>query len=764
MTEAIPPDGANDANDSCSSTGGQAALRPSRDLSHPGASALPPYYPPVTEPREVALQRTKAIIRSAIADGAISGWARRLVHERPNAANKTLGNDLTDTAAARRGLAARYGFAGANLTPHRTLLTGSQGTGKTRLALDAIARIEVPLTVLFFVPTLKKAEEACRDYLKLATETSLPAMVVRGLSAVDPEREDKTMCQRPATAIRVAESGISPRKSICRQCPFRADCGSMRQTASIAALGNKGVYFMSREYLHWPRPAPPADLVIVDERVTIDAVKLYEIPIDTVSFATVRGLVHEPESVAAACSEIDRVREALKSDQALAALRQAGIGRTELRKLREAIGVAPKPSINGSMANADIVAALDAMDPRPLRNLQVLLEALEREIDMPRDVLNGVTYEPATRQVVVSRLRRPEGIERVDVLAMDGTGDVTLNEVLFGQMMHEEVRIERQATVTGTLGRRYSRQSITGRDRAGQPIESRAEGARRLRGDIAHLVQQTCVPTLLVTTKRAEEAMRADGLLPADTMTAHYGALRGSNAYEHCEAVVAAGRESLSIGALERLARTFMADDPMPFVSMAAKAPPDWAWQPWPYRVTRMRRMRNGTLRPVEVEVHPDRRVQRVLEQLREAEILQSIDRVRPVFNRRDVIVMNELVLDLSYDRVLSHQDLVAGGDRVDRAWSLTGVLPETPADLVRAFPHLFGSVDTAARALRESREKGGQTLKGYSIWDLPVFFYRRYGQRGRMARARIAPWHADPRAALEAVIGPVKEFKAEGT
>jgi hypothetical protein len=40
--------------------------------------------------------------------------------------------------------------------------------------------------------------------------------------------------------------------------------------------------------------------------------------------------------------------------------------------------------------------------------------------------------------------------------------------------------------------------------------------------------------------------------------------------------------------------------------------------------------MRDGSRPKVRVRVHPDRRVQAVVEQTREAEMVQAIDRLRP--------------------------------------------------------------------------------------------------------------------------------------
>jgi len=155
---------------------------------------------------------------------------------------------------------------------------------------------------------------------------------------------------------------------------------------------------------------------------------------------------------------------------------------------------------------------------------------------------------------------------------------------------------------------------------------------------------------------------------------------------------------------LEWMARAYMADDPVPFVSMdkpdfsKEALDKDWPWKEWPYRATRNRRMRDGSLQAVEVDVHPHPLCQAVLEQLREAECVQSGDRCRPIFNERDIVFANNLVLDVTYDAILTHRELVQGGGRIERVLTRTGVVPESEDELVRVFPDVFKSPVTARR------------------------------------------------------------------
>ena len=101
------------------------------------------------------------------------------------------------------------------------------------------------------------------------------------------------------------------------------------------------------------------------------------------------------------------------------------------------------------------------------------------------------------------------------MLLLDGTGDLELNEKLTRRKInHNIVRMERDAEIYGTIGKRYSRQSVTGKNSKGEDI--RPEAAKRLRDEIGTIVSHFESP-LLTATKQAEEALVEGGHLPADT-------------------------------------------------------------------------------------------------------------------------------------------------------------------------------------------------------------------------------------------------------
>ena len=134
------------------------------------------------------------------------------------------------------------------------------------------------------------------------------------------------------------------------------------------------------------------------------------------------------------------------------------------------------------------------------------------------------------------------------------------------------------------------------------------------------------------------------------------------------------------------------------------------------------------------------------------------------MFNRRNLVLMNSLCLDLTYDRLVSHKELAAGGTRFEQALTSTGLLPLGAADLHRMHPTLWRT----EKAAKHDLERAGITtpipqIEAYLRFG-GIYRYRRKGQRGLPSRALIDPArHPDPRAALEAAVGPLALFQALG-
>jgi hypothetical protein len=97
------------------------------------------------------------------------------------------------------------------------------------------------------------------------------------------------------------------------------------------------------------------------------------------------------------------------------------------------------------------------------------------------------------------------------------------------------------------------------------------------------------------------------------------------------------------------------------------------------------------------VAVHPDHRAQTLLEQIREREGVQAIDRLGLVHHRSRparVIILSNLVLDITVDRLATWNEIIPS--RIEQALACRKAIPLSPAELARCFPDLWRSEGAA--------------------------------------------------------------------
>jgi hypothetical protein len=586
----FPPPEVKDANDLLRAQGAAAVRTWITDaLNAPRAAAkaeLPAYYPAPAEDRDAALARQGASIRRILQDGAQLAAARREVMTRRVAILAQMGETTPGqrgaiTRRVIREVAGERGYGSRLPRPVIHLITGSQASGKTTVSLQTVAALQAPLVVRMTEPTLEKAEETADDYRKVATAASLPVMVVRGRSAMDPLRPQHRMCDRSKAAEAVARDSLSVLEHMCRSCKFAEQCGDQRQRAAIARTAENGGFFIGATHgMYLSSVIPSADILIVDERATVEAAEVVSVPASSIDPFSINGIGIDTRNT------MHELRAALHHPAPLRRLREAGVDRAELRIVTKALEAAlatATPEIHGSMSDRDIIDQIEASGRKHIRSALAVVVAVRREIDQSRDTLTSVQVRQD--EIVISRLRRPVGTRHATTLLIDGTGNEALNRCVFGaSLTHERIAIERRMVITGTRGRQYSRQSITGHRTDGSEIENRVEKSARLRREIMEIVDRQ-PGTLLGASKRVIKALLDDD---EDRPAVHFNRVRGMNKYERQRRVVAVGQESLSIRDLEDIARAFMVNDDQPFVSMDAPAPAGWGYRFWPYKATQM--------------------------------------------------------------------------------------------------------------------------------------------------------------------------------
>ncbi len=639
------------------------------------------------------------------------------------------------------------------------LLTGSMGSGKTSETLKAIVLNSRAHSVWFLTPTLAKAEEACADYETLRAEIGnheAPAgFVVRGRLANDPLNADHQMCHRPAVAEAVAAAGLPVRRTICSAdtitCPLSAVCGSERQFASLRGV-ESGVFFMSHGMLYGST-APRPDLLILDEDVTIGSARSSSVPLDDLLVPSSHP--RAPQSAwFADC--LDAIVHALRRapGQELAALRASGIDRVVLSRLHTIVGAMldnDEPPFSPGHDDEIIVYHLERSNRLALRNAKQILDCMEREIDCHRPRLNGVIVHrhvdrpkdgvPVRRdRLALSWLATPLVPTSTPVLMLDGTGDVRLVRQVFSgrPIEHAHLPVERDAFVTQVQNKSFSKQSLTGTGMDGSPVsDSSIAEAATLRRDILRLASEADGPTLVVSTK-AVASMFGEAL-PPGVSVGHFGALRGRNDWQDCRTVIGVGREQPPPAVIEPIARAFAATDTDPFLTVD-----QYVLQ------SRPRRLYDGTQVWAPVAVHPDVWGLAVLQQVREANTLQAIDRVRAIFQHRKIVVLSSLVLDITIDRLIDWRQLKAGGTPLEHVMTRFGLLPLAGADLVRLAPDLFRTPEAARQTVArwqkcDGRHKSLTSFANGHTSPLVKISYR-HRHNARWSKALVDPRrHPDP-------------------
>jgi hypothetical protein len=157
----------------------------------------------------------------------------------------------------------------------------------------------------------------------------------------------------------------------------------------------------------------------------------------------------------------------------------------------------------------------------------------------------------------------------------------------------------------------------------------------------------------------------------------------------------------------------------------------------------------------VRVRVHPDRRVQALVEQIREAEMVQAIDRLRLIHSprKKTVYILCNIPLDLPVDELVTWRELAGDGKLAtaleacqEKGWD---ALPLAAKELTCLFTELWRT--------RKAAEDWGRknpltcTISFIRVWGV-LNTYRPPGQtRWSMAIERHG---ADPRVALAEVLG----------
>jgi len=294
---------------------------------------------------------------------------------------------------------------------------------------------------------------------------------------------------------------------------------------------------------------------------------------------------------------------------------------------------------------------------------------------------------------------------------------------------------------------------------------------------IARIIKNRGPRGLVICPKRLQDTWEAHSSLPAGWLIWHFGAIRGRDEARSVPQLVVVSRPLPGPAELETVAETI-------FGRRVGRLPPR-SWYP---KKAVGRLMSDGTGRRALGLGHPDPFVEAVRFSVCEGELLQAIGRGRGVRRTAEtplnVLVLTNLPLPLPVDQLITEREVCddAGplGELLTR-----GVVPLDYAGMAVMLPDRFddpGKVKdwfryrpelySTLKAIRQmARDKGGIDLREFGeisyieslMGDSPrlaAYRYRRSGLRQSSIVLVNGAMHAKPRAAVEAALGPINDFR----
>jgi hypothetical protein len=287
------------------------------------------------------------------------------------------------------------------------------------------------------------------------------------------------------------------------------------------------------------------------------------------------------------------------------------------------------------VAYAPDISGPDAAESAPFAHLIPLVQLLEKEAREAMHARPCVARVRIDREGLTLLLKRERPATRPlpeHIIWLDGTANAALYKEIFGREV--EVVAPRVRT-TGTIYQVWA--SLNNKAHV---IGKKAEASKRddLQRQVQHIITSRGYRAPAVITYKD-----FTGHFAAHN-TAHFYGLRGTNRLRECDALIVVGTPQANIPQIVDQAAMLDPKRLQPF---------DTAWSD---RVIRYRGHEYGYA--VSGFWH-DERLQALLQQSREAELVQAAHRARPLIRNVDVWLLTNLPLaDLAPDELLSLADL----------------------------------------------------------------------------------------------------------
>lgn len=300
-------------------------------------------------------------------------------------------------------------------------------------------------------------------------------------------------------------------------------------------------------------------------------------------------------------------------------------------------------------------------DNRLSDNLHTLREILVSELKRSElEVFQRVSWNKRSRKIIISKAKPTRFRTGLPTLYLDATLDEEITRAYMPSAKFCRIDVVQQAIVTQVHNRTGSNSWWA--EQVEREIKSLSAGAPLADdNDLARLVTvmnawvDAGESPLLVGHKKLVDFLRQHPGVSPSVSLAHFQSLRGSDQYKDCSVIFITGRNQPSTDDVAVQARTIFGSDYVPFTEESLESDGSEAMAYWPSKNYQ------GIPSAMRIRTFNDQRISRYQQQLRDAESVQAIARLRLVHSeyKKRVFLLSNLPLEIPVDSLIDFESLL---------------------------------------------------------------------------------------------------------
>lgn len=524
------------------------------------------------------------------------------------------------------------------------------GIGKTEVVIKKIVElVKERAYIEVYLPSNKLAKEFEKRILK--TDHTVSVQLIHGRYS---KNAPNNHCIKSKLARCLASSNVSVPSLLCinegTRCENYDICNYRGQYTS-----NKSVVIYNHKHLFIKRnieeKSRKPNLIIIDESFFEQSLNATEIKVDEIDALKVSDTVKEALATKSPYDyfkvNCDNPKKTIQYElKKLKSKRDALIdtitpsaSEQESKTISASVGKFSKSITLLETIKADYIRMKGGKIP-------LFLYCQEKD-DRDSDEKKMVAWHCIKPHSKFERLRwKEEDVEKeslIPTVYIDADLDKTITSLFFEDLDIKSYVAKRKARVWQLLSNTHAKRDFYG-DAADIKIEL---VQKKINYFCKQFQNEGAKNVLLVTYKSLLDDMLFN--FPKNCSTLHFGGLKGLDNYKDCDACMVIGRQQLPYDAIDRIAIGLWCDSEGRLPLQQKKLPT---------KEVKGYRIKNGKKLGIPVYVYEDDRLQAIMEQKRECETLQALDRLRLIFNddKKAILILSNVPLDIELDQYVFYK------------------------------------------------------------------------------------------------------------